>query len=282
LDAESYVKTRPRLPFRPEIVVSPLWVGLVGLAACVTLLVAVWLLSLARRDASVIDAFWGPGFAMLAWIYLALGQPQAARAWIVASLTTIWGVRLSLHILLRARGQAEDYRYREMREKAGASFWWVSLFTVFLLQALLMWLISAPLLQAATATADLGWLDWAGVGLFAIGLFFESVGDRQLARFKADPANRGRVLQSGLWRYTRHPNYFGDAVLWWGLGLISLATPGSWWTLYAPTLMTVLLLRVSGVTLLEKKLVVTRPGYSDYVSRTSAFVPWIPKARRDA
>jgi len=252
---------------------------LIGLGTAVILMLAAWTMSLWRRDASIIDGFWGSGFAVLTWIYWALTDGNGTRPLLVAILVTLWGLRLSAHIIWRNWGEAEDYRYREMRAKHGESFPLVSLFTVFLLQGGLLWLISAPLLQAQSARAELGALDVAGLAVFVIGFIFESVGDLQLARFRADPGNRGKVLRTGLWRYTRHPNYFGDAAVWWGFFLIALATPGSAWTVFSPILMTFFLLKVSGVVMLEKKLVETRPEYADYVTQTSAFFPWFPGKR---
>jgi steroid 5-alpha reductase family enzyme len=178
----------------------------------------------------------------------------------------------------RRRGEGEDYRYREMRDRRPGNFSRRSLVTVFWLQALLLWAISAPLLPALRAAEPrrLGWLDLLAVVFFGVGITFEVGGDWQLARFKSDPANRGRVLDRGLWRYTRHPNYFGDAMVWWGLFLFAGAV-GAWWTFYSPVLMTVLLVKVSGVALLERGLVDRKPGYRGYVERTSAFLPWFPK-----
>jgi steroid 5-alpha reductase family enzyme len=258
---------------------GPIAVWLAGLAAAVALVTLVWIASLARRDASIIDIFWGPGFALLAWIYVVLGDGWTTRGLLGAGLASLWGLRLGLHILARSRGKGEDYRYREMRARHGESFGRVSLVKVFLLQGVLMWLISAPLLQAAHAARPrvFTWLDGVAVCVVLVGFGFETVGDRQLARFRADPAQRGKVLQTGLWRYTRHPNYFGDAVVWWGLFLLGLATPGSWWTVFSPVIMTVLLVKVSGVGLLEQKLMRTKPGYAEYAARTNAFVPWFPR-----
>lgn len=255
---------------------------LVGLAGALVLVTLVWILSVFRRDASVIDIFWGSGFALLAWIYVLRAEAPTPRAYLVAGLVTLWGLRLGLHIAWRGRGKGEDYRYREMREAHGTSFVWRSLGTVFWLQGLLMALISAPLLQAALAgePRGLGPVDGLAAAVFIFGFLFEAVGDLQLARFKDDPANRGRVMRTGLWRYTRHPNYFGDAVVWWGFFLFALATPGSLWTVYAPVLMTGLLLKVSGVALLEKKLSRTKPEYAEYAARTNAFVPWFPRGGR--
>ncbi|HSD29819.1 MAG TPA: DUF1295 domain-containing protein [Vicinamibacteria bacterium] len=251
-----------------------------ALAAVLALMTLVWLLSLVRRDAGIVDAFWGPGFVLAAWIYAGGREGPTLRGDLVAALVTLWGVRLSLHILWRSRSRGEDYRYREMRERDPAGFPRRSLLTVFWLQAGLLWAISAPLFQAQRpGPAGLAPLDTLGVGLFTLGFLFEAVGDWQLARFRADLSNAGRVMDRGLWRYTRHPNYFGDAVLWWGFSCFALATPGSWWTLYSPVLMTVLLLRVSGVALLEKKLRETRPAYRSYAKETNAFLPWLPRRR---
>lgn len=252
-------------------------VGLPGLAAVLGLALVVWLISLARRDASIADVFWGPGFVVLAWFYRDLGDAESFRTILIPVLVTVWGLRLAAHIGWRNRGRSEDPRYAAMRRRWGTRFPLVSLFSVFWLQAALMWIVSLPLAQVQRAAAGWSWLDGLGVALFAVGFAFEAVGDLQLARFRADPANRNRVLNRGLWRYTRHPNYFGDAVLWWGLGCLALATPGGAWTLAGPALMTVLLRRVSGVTLLEKGLRESRPGYRDYVAQTNAFFPWRPR-----
>ena len=260
---------------------EPIWATpAIALATAVGLMTAVWIVSVFKRDVSIIDVFWGPGFAVLGWVYFALGEAPTARRTLVAVLVTLWGLRLAIHILWRARGRGEDYRYREMRAQRGPSFWWVSLFTVFWLQALILWAVSLTLHQAqrSATPAALTWIDAVGLLFFATGFYFESVGDWQLARFKSDPANRGQLLTTGLWCYTRHPNYFGDALVWWGFFFFALATPGSLWTIYSPVLMTFLLMRVSGVALLEKTLAKTKPGYEAYVSRTNAFFPWFPRA----
>ncbi|MFN7941729.1 MAG: DUF1295 domain-containing protein [Thermoanaerobaculia bacterium] len=259
---------------------------LTSIAAPVAAAVAVyffagWLVSLARRDASVVDVLWGPGFLLAAAVAARLGAGHPARRALVLALAGLWSLRLALHIFRRNRGLGEDYRYRAMRERHGARFAGVSLFTVFLLQAALSLWISAPLVAATATGADrpLGVLDFAGAALWGFGFFFEAVGDWQLARFKADPAHRGQVMDRGLWRYTRHPNYFGDAALWWGFYLLACAVPRGAWTILSPIVMTFLLLRVSGVALLEKGLAASKPRYRDYIARTSAFVPWFPRER---
>jgi steroid 5-alpha reductase family enzyme len=242
-------------------------------------MILVWVGSLVTRDASIVDRVWGLGFVLVAWLAFVLTDAETVRKMVVVALVTLWGVRLSVYITWRNWGKGEDYRYREMRRKRGAQFPFISLFSVFLLQAVILWAVAAPLLQAQRAQGPDGmtWLDLAGITVFAIGFFFEVVGDSQLARFKADPGNRGKVLNTGLWRYTRHPNYFGDAMVWWGFFLLAVATPGGWWTFYSPVLMTFLLMKVSGVALLEQSLRETKPQYRDYVERTSAFFPWPPK-----
>lgn len=254
-------------------------VWLVGLASALALVIVVWSVSLLRRDASIIDIFWGPGFVLMAGVYSVLGDGWPPRKLLVVSLVSLWGMRLGAHLFWRNRGKPEDYRYRRMRDRHGKGFAWVSLTHVFLLQGVLMWLISAPLLQAIHVSRPAGFtgFDLAAAALFAVGLTFESVGDWQLARFRADPANRGKVMRRGLWRYTRHPNYFGDAVVWWSFFVLALATPGASWTVFGPLLMTFLLLKVSGVALLEKDLA-RKPGYADYAASTSLFLPWPPRS----
>ncbi len=247
-------------------------------AAAVTLyMVVAWLVSLRLRDASIADVFWGPGFALVGVLSAAISRPSG-RGVLLAALTCIWGVRLALHIGARWRKKKEeDRRYQAMRAGWGDRFPLASLFTVFLLQGALLWVVSLPLQVGAALGAErpLGLLDAAGVLLFGVGLGFEAVGDAQLARFLSDPASRGRVMETGLWRYTRHPNYFGDALLWWGLGLVGAAT-GAYWCLLGPALMTFLLVRVSGVSLLEKDIAGRRPEYVAYMRRTSPFLPMPP------
>jgi steroid 5-alpha reductase family enzyme len=243
------------------------------------LMVLLWLLSLALRNSSIVDIFWGTGFVIVTWAAFALGSEGfLPRKLLLAAIVTVWGLRLSLYIFWRNRGKPEDFRYAKWRQENGPRWWWVSFFKVFLLQGVLLWIISAPLVagEVSPRPASLGWLETLGVLLWAYGFFFEAVGDWQLTRFKADPANRGKLMDRGVWRYTRHPNYFGDAAQWWGFYLIAAAA-GAWWTVVSPILMTLLLVRVSGVALLEKTLISTKPGYREYAQRTSAFVPWFPR-----
>lgn len=256
--------------------------ALIGLGTILATWFVVWLISVRNQDASVADIGWGLGFVLLAWVYCGLSPELTLRSWLVAALATLWGTRLSVDILRRHRGKGEDPRYQAMRAAQGPPFWWRSLFTVFWLQGAILWFVAQPLLVAVWAAqpAALTAVDGLGVVLFAIGFGFEVVGDYQLERFKAEPSNRGHVLDRGLWRYTRHPNYFGDATLWWGLFAIAAATPRGWLTVLSPALMTYLLMRVSGVTLLEDGLKASKPGYREYIARTPAFFPWFPRAPR--
>jgi len=252
---------------------------LAGLLLVLALATILWLCSVRVEDASIADIWWGPGFAILAWFYAIRSPVPAWRPIVLAIFVTLWGARLGLHIARRHRGAGEDRRYGAMRARHGTAFWWRSHFTVFWLQGILLWFVALPLFAASRRAAPAGvpWTDIAGVALFAAGFAFETVGDHQLTRFRAVASNRGRVLDSGLWRYTRHPNYFGDALLWWGVYVLSAAVPGAWTMIASPIAMTVLLLRVSGVTLLEAQLTVSKPAYKDYIARTSAFVPWRPR-----
>jgi steroid 5-alpha reductase family enzyme len=252
-----------------------------GLAVAVISFTALWLISLAVRDAGIADIFWGPGCIVLgAWYLWSADEPAGPRAWIVTALAAVWAIRLAVHIGVRNRGAAEDFRYRQWREQSGGSFWWVSFFKVFLLQAVTLWLVSSPLLLAHGSADGPTLLDVAGIALFAVGFAIEVVADHQLARFKADPDNAGLILDRGLWGRSRHPNYFGEAVLWWGLGLLAVPTGGPL-ALLGPAVITFLLVRVSGVAMLDAALVERRPGYAEYIRTTPAFVPRLGSARRE-
>lgn len=246
--------------------------------AIAALMVFTWLVSLIRKDASIVDIIWGFGFVLVAWVSRAVADGNDTRGWILTILTSIWGLRLTGYLAWRNLGKGEDYRYRAMRKRWGPRFPIISLATVFGLQGVLMFVVSLPVqLGQRDAGPDVGVLAWIGVAVWVIGFGFESVGDAQLARFKADPANAGIVMDKGLWRYTRHPNYFGDACVWWGLALIAAETDTGRWGIIGAVVMTILLRRVSGVTLLEKSLTKRRQGYTEYVARTSPFIPRPPK-----
>lgn len=245
----------------------------------VVFMTLLWLYSVRLRNASIVDTFWGAGFVLQVWVYFALTPDGfTARKLLIGAIVTLWGLRLSLHIHRRNHGKPEDFRYQEFRRRYGPGYWWISFFQVFLLQGVLMFIIGAPLLLAQyNPTPDtLTLLDVLGLIVWIVGFYFEAVGDAQLARFRADPSNKGKVLNTGLWAYTRHPNYFGDAAQWWGFYLIALSA-GGWWTIFSPILMTLLLIKVSGVGLLEKTLAKTKPGYQEYMRTTSAFIPWPPR-----
>jgi steroid 5-alpha reductase family enzyme len=250
-------------------------------AAIVVVMVLTWVVSVAKRDASIVDPIWGFGFVVVAWTVLLTVDGNEARQWLLVAMTTIWGLRLCLYLAWRNRGHGEDFRYQSMRKKIGPRFWWVSLFTVFGLQGLLMWVVSLPVqLGQVPDDPGLGVLAGVGVALWAVGISFEAVGDAQLARFKADPTTAGTVMDRGLWRYTRHPNYFGDACVWWGIALVAAESGLGAIGIVGAVVMTVLLRRVSGVTLLERSLTTRRKGYDDYIARTSPFVPRTPHSPR--
>jgi steroid 5-alpha reductase family enzyme len=252
---------------------------LVNLAVAMGLVTIAWLISLPLRDASIIDLFWGPTFAVVAWNSLWLSGPPTTHAWLLAVLVTIWGLRLAGYLAWRNLGKGEDRRYAELREKIGPRFPWISLPLVFWLQGGLVAVVSLPVQAGVhSAAVPIVGCQIAGAAVWFIGWLFETVGDWQLARFKANPANENKVCDDGLWRYTRHPNYFGDFLVWWGLYLLAVAV-GAWWTIAGPLVMSILLLRVSGVTLLERGLQQRKPEYADYIRRTSSFFPLPPRSR---
>lgn len=236
-------------------------------------MIALWILSLVLEDSSIVDIFWGLGFVLVAWVTVH-EEGWSPRGALAVGLVTAWGLRLAVHLAIRNIGKGEDPRYRAMRRARASTWWWKSFVIVFAFQGVLMWVVSLPLQEAVLRGGPLGPVDVLATAIFAAGLFFEAVGDWQLVRFKAQPEKRGRVMDQGLWRYTRHPNYFGDFLVWWGLYGLALGA-GAWWTVVSPLVMSFLLLRVSGVTLLEQGMR-TRPGYDDYVRRTSTFFPRPP------
>ncbi len=256
-----------------------LTVFLVSAAVVFGLMFATWLFSLARRDASIVDIIWGFGFVLVAWAAFIVGDGSDARKWLITAMATIWGLRLSIYLFRRNWGHGEDFRYKRMRAHYGARFPLFSLFTVFGLQGVLMLVVSLPLQMAQVEGGPDGlvWIDFVGLAVWAVGLAFEAIGDFQLGRFKSDPANAGKVMDRGLWAYTRHPNYFGDFLVWWGIFFVALARPEIAWVAIGPIVMTVLLTRVSGVPLLERSMAKRRPGYDDYVRRTSGFIPRPPR-----
>lgn len=253
----------------------------VNLAIAAGLFLVLWLAALRLKDASFVDAFWAFGMVVLALSSFALADGDLARQALLTGLCALWGLRLGLHLFLRWRRDGVDRRYaalfKRVKEGRNIDFPAASLMFVFLPQAVLMWLVSLPVqLGQAAAAPPLGALAAIGALLAVTGIVFETVGDTQLSRFRADPANKGKVLDTGLWRYTRHPNYFGDACVWWGLYLIAAETAPGVWAVFGPLFLTWTLLRWSGAPLLERNLRETRPAYADYVRRTSGFIPWPP------
>ncbi len=243
------------------------------------LMTLIWAMSVIITNVSIVDLFWGFGFVVINAYYAFMSGDLTSRKLVVLVLVTIWGLRLSIYLAWRNFGKGEDFRYREFREKYGARrYWWISFFQTFLFQGTLMMIVALPLLgiNFGKAAGNLNFLDYMGMALWIIGFSFEAGGDFQLARFKADINNRGRVLNTGFWKYTRHPNYFGDSAVWWSYALFSIAN-GSYWQIMGSVLMTFLIIKVSGVALLEKTLNDTKPKYKDYIASTNAFFPWFPK-----
>lgn len=246
-----------------------------GLALTASLAFLTWLASLARHDASLIDRMWSVFIVGAGLVYFALLPVQTVRGLWMAVLGAAWSVRLCLYVTWRNWGHGEDRRYQAIRARNQPNYGFKSLYLVFALQAVLAWIVSAPFLAGMAAARPLGPLDVAGAVLALFGIFFEAVGDAQMARFKADPKSAGQVMDRGLWRYTRHPNYFGEACVWWGIWLMAVGGAG-WsgaWSIVSPLLMTVLLLKVSGVRMLEADIGERRPAYRDYIARTNAFLP---------
>jgi steroid 5-alpha reductase family enzyme len=249
-----------------------------GLGGVMALMAVGWLVSLKMKDASIVDILWGLAFVTIAWTTFAVGHGSPARSALLAALITVWGVRLAAYLARRNLGHGEDFRYQAMRRKRANFALW-SLFGVFGLQGILAWIVSLPVQIAMhdTSPRSIGALAVVGALLWLVGLLFESVGDWQLARFKANPASKGQVMDKGLWRYTRHPNYFGDFCVWWGLFLIAAECGSAAVGIIGPIVMSTLLMKVSGKDLLERTIGKRRPGYVDYVRRTNGFFPGPPK-----
>lgn len=253
---------------------------LLGTAALVIaiLMLLTWVVSVIVDNASIVDVIWGLGFVMATWAAYLFADIDTTtdRSLLMLVMVTIWGLRLTGYLAWRNIGRAEDHRYRQMRKQNPDSFWLTSLFEVFGLQAAIMWVVAVPAVVTQGSEGSLIWLDYLGVAVWLIGLFFETVGDIQLARFKARPGSKGKVMDRGLWRYTRHPNYFGDSCVWWGIYLVA-AAGGAWWAIFSPVVMTALLMRYSGARLLEKTITRRHPGYGEYMRTTNAFFPGPPK-----
>lgn len=239
-----------------------------------------WTYSLYRSNVNIVDSLWSLMFLVAAVIYFLSSADSETRSLLILGFVTIWALRLSLHLAVRNWNQPEDRRYQEIRANNQPGFGYKSLYIIFGLQGVLAWIISIPLLFAFSQAAYFHWIDYLAMALWLFGFYFEAVSDYQLYRFKKDPANESKVLNSGLWRYSRHPNYFGEFCIWWSYFLFALPA-GGWWTVYAPLLMTFLLLKVSGVVLMEKDISNRKPRYREYIERTSTFIPMPPKKDSD-
>ncbi len=253
-----------------------------NLLAAAGLMLVGWCISLYRQNVTIADSLWGLGFVLIAWLTFFQANGFIGRKIILVILVTLWGLRLFSHMYTRSRGKDEDPRYAAWREKYGERFWLVSLFKVFLVQALFQWIISLGVQygQIAATPAYLTWLDALGVLIWTTGFVVETLSDLQLSQFLSRPENRGHVMDRGLWRYSRHPNYFGESLAWWGIFVIVLSTVWGAWTIISPIVITYTLLRITGVTLMEETEFSDNPEYRDYINRTSAFIPWFPKKER--
>ena len=243
------------------------------------LVTLLWIWSVFIKNVSIVDLFWGFGFVVVNAFYVFISGELNTRKILILILVSLWGLRLAIYLAWRNIGKGEDFRYQEFRRNYGPErYWWFSFFQTFLLQGALIMIVSLPLLgiNSSTSSGDLNVLDYIGIVVWIIGFSFEAGGDFQLARFKKDPANKGKVLNTGFWKYTRHPNYFGDSAVWWSYAIFSMAA-GSYWQIIGSVVMTLLIIKVSGVALLEKTLKNTKPQYREYVQKTSSFFPWFPK-----
>ena len=252
---------------------SPFLVCAASIGLCVFVL---WLVSIPIRDVSIADIWWGPGFSLIAWTAWINTTPQSSRYTMVVVVMTLWGLRLATFMARRNLGHGEDSRYQAMRGNS-AHFWWVALFKVFLFQGALQLVVALPIYATALSTVPTTILDYLGCLIALIGVIIEALADHQLKQFKAQPSNQGQVMDQGLWGYSRHPNYFGNAVIWVGMGVMGIAAGGPWWILAGPAIMIFLLLKVSGVAMLESTITERRPAYREYMERVPAFIPWPKK-----
>ena len=250
-----------------------------GLLLTLSLMIILWLISVVIKNVSIVDVFWGLGFVIINFYYFLATENIYLRKFILLFLVTLWGLRLTIYLAWRNIGKGEDFRYKEFRKKYGPErYWWFSFFQVFLLQGSLIMIVSLPLLGTnfETTNNSLNVLDYFALMIWLIGFIFETGGDYQLSKFKKDPNNRGKLLKTGFWKYTRHPNYFGDSAVWWSYAIFSIAA-GSYWTFIGAIIMTALIIKVSGVALLEKSLKNKNPDYLEYIEKTSPFLPRSPK-----
>ena len=243
------------------------------------LVTLLWIWSVFIKNVSIVDIFWGLGFVVVNAFYVFMSGELNTRKILILALVSIWGLRLAIYLAFRNIGKGEDFRYKEFRRNYGPKrYWWFSFFQTFLLQGVLIMIVSLPLLgiNSSASSGDLKLLDYIGIVVWLIGFIFEAGGDFQLARFKRDLANKGKVLNTGFWKYTRHPNYFGDSAVWWAYAIFSIAA-GSYWQIIGSIVMTLLIIKISGVALLEKTLNNSKSKYGEYIEKTSSFFPWFPK-----
>lgn len=256
-----------------------LMIFIYGLGVMAVMGVLTWIYSLITNDVSIVDSLWSLMFMAAAFVYVISLESFTERNIILLVLISLWALRLSVFLTIRNWGEDEDRRYQEIRNNNQPNFRYKSLYIIFGLQALLAWIISTPFLFAFTSDEVLGGIEAVAILLWLTGFIFESVADFQLYRFKSDDDNKGRVLNTGLWAYSRHPNYFGEFLIWWGFYLFAFSAD-AWWTIFAPLLMTVLLLKVSGVSLMEKGITERRKEYRSYIETTNAFIPGKPRHER--
>ena len=235
-----------------------------------------WISTFFKRNVSSVDSLWSLLFLAAAFYTTVAAPATSEKGFFLLGLIAAWAVRLSVFLAIRNWGEPEDRRYREMRERHGPGFGLRSLVTIFGLQALIAWVIFAGLLPGLYTAPEYHWLDWIALALWVTGFLYETIADLQLYIFKSKPGSDGKVLDSGLWAYSRHPNYFGEFLIWWGFFLFALSA-GAWWTVFSPVLMTVLLLKVSGVSLMEKDISERRAAYREYIESTNAFFPGKPR-----
>jgi steroid 5-alpha reductase family enzyme len=256
-----------------------LLIYLYGFLAIIILMTFLWILSVFLENASIVDPFWSIAFIVAGITYYFNTNGNLDRKTLVITLLLVWGLRLAIYLGWRNWGKSEDFRYKQFRENYGAKrYWWFSFFQVFLLQGVLAWFISAPILAAMYfgKNLPLGLLDYIACSIWLIGFIFEAGGDFQLAKFKAKKENKGKLLTTGLWKFTRHPNYFGDATIWLSFALFSISVQ-SYIPILSFILMTYLIVKVSGVSLLERTLIHKKPNYKEYIQKTNSFFPWFPK-----
>ena len=238
---------------------------------------ALFILGTILKNNSIVDIGWGPGFVIVAWGLLLIRMPDSLPQFVITVLISLWGVRLYLHIKRRNQGKGEDFRYVNFRKAWGK---WVvprAFFQIYMLQGALLYIISLPvILKPQSPPPTIHWMLYLGIAVFLIGFLFEVIGDWQLARFKAMPHSKGKLMTTGLWNYTRHPNYFGESVVWWGVFLCALSGGVTVLAVISPITITLLLLFVSGVPMLEKAMQ-NRPGFAEYAAKTPKFFPWFPK-----